>query len=144
MAGISHQNLNWLLQVYCQALLLHRASRYGLGFIQFHTCVLNDSKIGLGGRRIGFDWWCTRGVWGQWGDEDGGPRWMVIRPDVNLRLGFDWCNYLHAQVQRGFTVDEWATGDGFAVHLCVEKVRPVGSLSVGRRRVEGNWTERES
>lgn len=27
------------------------------------------------------------------------------------------------------------TGDGLAVHLCVEKVRPVESLSVGRWRV---------
>lgn len=31
-------------------------------------------------------------------------------------------------------MDEQVTEDGFAVHLCVEKVRPVESLSVGRLR----------
>lgn len=54
MAGISHQNLNWLLQAYCQGLLLHIKEGHWvqLVFKQFYTWVQNGKKTQFNKRFI--------------------------------------------------------------------------------------------
>lgn len=119
MAGISHQNLNWLLQAYCQGLLLHIKEGghwVQLVFKQFYTWVQNGKKTQfnkgflflIGGAREVQEWgmirdrWEQQQFWDGWGSE------------LTLIWGLALTNvtYLHAGVQGAFRwMNRWQKMD---------------------------------
>lgn len=95
MAGISHQNPNWLLQAYCQGLLLHIKSG-PLSSVGFQAILHFGSKWEENTVQEGiyvFDWW---GTWVPKMEDDRGSSekggwgvflgWMEIQVDIHLDL----------------------------------------------------------